>query len=168
MASILGIGGVSQAGKSTLAKQLVKRAKRKRVLVLDMDDYVLPEHAIPSYRGLTDWDRPESVDYERIITKITENRDAYDLIILEGILIFANEDLRTLFDYTIHMSISKETFLKRRSKVVRWGLEPHWYLEHVWDSWLQYGQFPQADLQLVGEKDIKKKVQKMILKSLLG
>ncbi|MEO9483577.1 MAG: hypothetical protein ABJG47_09040 [Ekhidna sp.] len=150
MPKIIGIGGCSRSGKSSLAHHIKEKLADKRVLLLDMDAFVHPASEIPKIRDRTDWERPESVDFERLIQAIKDSKD-YDTIVVEGILIFANETLRKLFDTTIHVEISKDTFLARRRLETRWGDEPEWFLEHVWKSYLRHGQFPEADFVLSGK-----------------
>lgn len=166
-AKVIGISGPSQSGKSTLAKQLGDNLKPQKVLILDMDDYVLPEASIPKIKDRTDWERPESVDYDGIIATIEKCDDDYDVIIVEGILVFAHQELSQLFDLSILMQVSKETFFERRSRETRWGNEPHWYLEHVWDSWLKYGQNFQADINLSGEDSMSDQSIKSIVERLV-
>lgn len=165
-AKVVGISGPSRSGKSTLAKQLIDSLKPKKVLILDMDDYVLPAASIPKIKDRTDWERPESVDYERMIEVIENKNSEADFIIVEGILVFAHQELSQLFDFSILVKISKETFLERRSKETRWGDEPFWYLEHIWDSWLKYGQNIQPDIRLSGEDSISDHSIKLIVERL--
>ncbi len=154
MTYIIGIGGCSRSGKSSLALKIKDRLSDKQVLLLDMDDFVFSETNIPRIRDRIDWERPESVDFNQIIASIEENQGKYDILLIEGILVFANQQLKDLFHNTIEIKISKETFISRRKKEIRWGEEPDWYLEHVWNSYLKYGQNPQADFTISGETDI--------------
>ncbi len=158
MAHLIGIGGASRSGKSSLALKLKDRLPQKRVLLLDVDDFVFPEADISKIRDRTDWERPESIDFDRILQTIQDNRRSYDFIVIEGILAFASKKLTSIYNYSIWLQISKEIFLKRRKKETRWGDEPDWYLEHVWKSYLQYGQYPDADLILSGETEIQENI----------
>ena len=36
--------------------------------------------------------------------------------------------------------IKKDIFVNRRLQEKRWGFEPKWFIEHVWKSYLTYGQ----------------------------
>ena len=154
MPKIIGIGGCSRSGKSSLAQKIKERLQEKRVLLLDMDDFVLPESRIPRIKDRVDWERPESVNFEGLIQTIKDHQASYDIIVVEGILIFANDELLRLFDTTVHIQISKQTFLKRRQKETRWGNEPDWFISHVWDAYLKYGQLGTADFTLSGEESI--------------
>ncbi|MEO9869553.1 nucleoside/nucleotide kinase family protein [Ekhidna sp.] len=156
MINVIGIGGCSRSGKSVLAQQIKDHLFNKRVLLLDMDDFVFPEENIPKIKDRTDWECPGSVDFNRLYSTIKNHQDSYDLIVVEGILAFANKSLMLFYDSTIWIQLSKETFLTRRKKETRWGDEPDWFITHVWDSYLHYGQWPEADFILSGEKEISK------------
>ncbi|WP_436515362.1 uridine kinase family protein [Ekhidna sp. To15] len=166
MPQIIGIGGCSRSGKSSLACRIKEQLSSKQVLLLDMDDYVFPASQIPKIQDRTDWERPESVDYYRLCQAIEENGSAYDVIVVEGILVFANQQLLSLFDTTVWIQVSKETFLDRRRKETRWGDEPDWFLEHVWKSHLQYGQFLEADFIISGEAEVPDLTFKELISSL--
>lgn len=151
MAQIVGIGGVSRSGKSTLAQRLKKKLATSKVFLLDMDDYVFEEKKVPHIKGHPDWEVPESIDYERILTTINDRASDYEVIIIEGILAFANEALTSRYDVTVLMEISRDTYFERRKQETRWGKDPDWYLEYVWESYKKYGQYPEADFILSGE-----------------
>ncbi len=163
MPLIIGIGGCSRSGKTSLARKIKEQLSNQRVLLLEMDYFVLPESKIPKIKDHTDWERPESIDIKRLCQAIEDHRKDYDVIVVEGILVFAFEELRKLFDTTVWMQISKETFLERRKVETRWGKDPDWFLEHVWNSFLKYGQYPEADFILSGENQISKEVLRSIV-----
>lgn len=162
MPKIIGIGGCSRSGKSSLARQINDALDNNRVLLLDMDDFVLPASEIPKINDRTDWERPESVDFRQLVQTIKDNED-YDVIVVEGILIFANQELVELMDTKIWMQISRKAFLERRKKETRWGEEPDWFLDHVWDSYIKYGQYPEADHTISGEEKISQELTDEIL-----
>ncbi|WP_424963413.1 uridine kinase family protein [Ekhidna sp.] len=156
MAYIIGIGGVSRSGKSTVAKKLRDELAPMKVFTLDMDNYVLPENDIPKINGHPNWEVPESIDYGRILTILDTNELIYDVVIVEGILAFANKELNKRFDLTVLMEISRATYLDRRQLETRWGKDPDWYLEYVWEAHLEHGQYNEADVILSGETPIDK------------
>jgi nicotinamide/nicotinate riboside kinase len=139
---IIGIGGVSRSGKTTLA--LRKKAELEalhpgtKAHVIHQDDYVQPVERIPMIRDRTDWECPESMDFERLYAAITDARSRYDWVIAEGILIFYDPKVNALFDERITLHIDRDTFMARRAQETRWGPEPEWYLEHVWNSHLVF------------------------------
>ncbi|WP_425390466.1 uridine kinase family protein [Ekhidna sp.] len=151
MSLIIGIGGASQSGKSTLSKRLEKLFSQKKVHIIEMDKYTFLEKNIPKINGLTNWEVPESIDFNKILEAIKDSRQNYDIIIVEGMLAFIYETLNKEYDLTIFMKIGKNTFIRRREKETRWGSEPAWYLKHVWEAYLRFGQYPAADIVISGE-----------------
>ena len=163
MPHIIGVGGSSRSGKSSLARRIKDHLSLEKVLLLDMDDFVYPESKIPKIKDRADWECPESVDFNRLRQVIQKNSANYDVIVVEGILVFANKELSELFDTTVWIQISKEAFLERRKKETRWGDEPDWFLEHVWASHLRYGKFPDADFVFSGGEPFQSEAIQAIL-----
>jgi nicotinamide/nicotinate riboside kinase len=139
---IIGIAGVSRSGKTTLADLIQKTfiKKGKTAIVLHQDDYGMPENEIPKIRHRIDWECPQSIDFQRFKSEISEAKNKYNHVITEGLLNFWDEDINLLFDKKIFVEISKKTFLERRNKEKRWGFEPKWFYEHVWKSYEKYGK----------------------------
>ena len=140
----IGIGGVSRAGKTTLSNYILKLYPNKRSLIIPMDEYVHDKEKIPRIKDRIDWETPASVDYERIKKKIEESLNDYDLVITEGILIFYSEEVNKLFDKRIFLDIPKSLFYIRRHSDTRWGKEPKWYIDYVWESYIKYGQLKES------------------------
>ena len=136
----IGIGGVSRAGKTTLSHYIETLYPHKKILIISMDQFVKDPEKIPKIKDKTDWEHPVSVDFDRIQQKIKESVEVYDLVITEGIMIFYNEAVNELFDKRIFIDIPKSLFYIRRKKEQRWGKEPAWYLDYVWESYLKYGK----------------------------
>jgi len=146
-AKVVGIGGVSRSGKSTFAQKLKEKLHGK-VFILSQDEYVNPEDQIPMIQDRTDWEHPDSIDFQKLISEIESRKYDSDFILVEGLMAFYNQELMSHYDFTIMLIISKETFFERRKKENRWGDEPEWYLEHVWGSYLQYGRFETVDRRI--------------------
>ncbi|WP_421978384.1 hypothetical protein [Roseivirga seohaensis] len=151
MSTVIAIGGVSRSGKSTLADWL--GTQLKNTTVLHQDEYALPKDELPEINGIPDWEVPESIDWDTWHKAITQAKVKYDYVIIEGILVFANTNINALIDQPIFLNIDKENFLKRRLKEKRWGKEPEWFIEYVWEAHLKYG-LPPSDLQVIQIKDI--------------
>ena len=141
----IGIGGVSRAGKTYLSNFIKSLYPNKSTFLIEMDDFVKNEADIPKVRNHTDWEHLISVDFERIKTVLKESICQYDIVITEGILIFYSEELNQLFDKRIFINVPKTIFYKRRKEEKRWGLEPDWYLDYVWESYLKYGKLKDSD-----------------------
>tara|TARA_R110001592_G_scaffold355778_2_gene656784 strand:- start:15 stop:569 length:555 start_codon:yes stop_codon:yes gene_type:complete len=151
MSTVIAIGGVSRSGKSTLADWL--GIQLKNATMLHQDEYALPKDQLPKIKGLPNWELPESIDWNAWHTAITQAKTKYDYVIIEGILVFANANINALIDQSIYLGIDKEDFLKRRLNEKRWGNEPEWFIEYVWEAHLKYG-LPPSDLKAIQMKDI--------------
>ena len=139
---IIGIGGVSRSGKTTRALELKTTYEQqgKTVAVLHQDDFTQPKRLIPRIRYKIDWEHPGSMDFRRFEKEILAAQEKFDIVIAEGILVFYDPAVNALFDERILMEIDRDTFMERRAKEIRWGREPRWYLEYVWESYLRWGK----------------------------
>lgn len=122
-----------------------------------MDRFTRPENELPMINGTPNWEVPESVDYSKIMATIKIASINHEFIIVEGILIYANEALNKLYDCTIYLELSKNTYLTRRKHEKRWGEEPAWYQKYVWEAYRQFGRNGQAMYTLSGERPITDK-----------
>jgi uridine kinase len=140
---IIAIGGASTAGKSTLAAKIGEVYDHRKVKVFCQDSYVKPESEIPLIRDHIDWEVPESIDFDKFYRAIVRASLEYDVVIAEGLMIYHNRRTVDLFNKRLFVEIDKETFLKRKARDLRWGKEPRWYMEHIWDSYLKFGLVPE-------------------------
>ena len=145
---IVGIGGVSRAGKTTLANLMAKLflARGKSVSIIHQDEYVHEESALPRIRDRVDWEHPNTIRLDDFRDAILNAKKENDLVIAEGILCFYGPELSDLMNRKILVTISKDTFLERKKEDLRWGSDrdPDWYMEHIWESYQKYGK-PHTD-----------------------
>ncbi len=163
---IIGIGGSSNSGKSALAETLASYFKlhNKKVVIFCQDDYTFPTPEIPKINGHTDWEIPESIDFDKLIDTVKSELSKNDIVIVEGHLIYSSPVLNKTFDKRIFVNIDKDTFFKRKRLDLRWGKEPEWYINHIWESFLKYGQPPDNDIIFVDgtkEFDIQRIVSRL-------
>lgn len=153
---IIAIGGVSTAGKTTLAQQLRDHFHNKKTITLCQDDFVKPVDQLPSINGRIDWEHPDSIDHDRFLNTIIAESKENDIVIAEGLLIYWFQPVCKLFDKRLFITIDYPTFVKRKARDNRWGHEPEWYIEHIWKSYLEYGQVEKVSsiLQIDGNKHI--------------
>jgi uridine kinase len=142
---IIGIGGASTSGKSWLATKIKSRNPGKKVKLLCQDDFVLASSQLPHIRDHIDWEIPESINFDRYLEAVMRCYIGYDIVIAEGLMVFHDKRLVRLFDKKIFIEISKSTFMKRKVDDLRWGQEPDWYIEHIWESYLKYGRIKTDD-----------------------
>lgn len=144
---IVAIGGISNAGKSKLASKIADFYDNLSTIILCQDNYANPTPEIPKINGHTNWEIPESINFNRFYQKIIDSIKLYDIVIVEGLFVFYEQRLLDLYDKSIYLTIDKETFFDRKKKDLRWGREPEWYIKHIWDS-----HFKHCD-ELLARKD---------------
>lgn len=146
---IIGIGGVSTAGKTTTANKIRKLFPGLRVSILCQDDFVKLVDEIPRIQDRVDWESPDSIDHKRFKQAILAEKQHSDLVIAEGLMIFYHHEVNVLFDKRIFVSIDYQLFKQRKLLDNRWGHEPAWYIEHIWKSYERYGRIETFDDVLV-------------------
>lgn len=139
----IGIGGVSRSGKTFLAEKITEFIPGS--VILNQDDYIPDPGDIPRINGHIDWERPEAIDWDRLLTVVKELLDSGKPVIMEGLMAFANEEINNLYDKRIFIELDKEEFIARKQVDDRWGIEPQWYIFHIWDSFLKYGALPDGE-----------------------
>jgi nicotinamide/nicotinate riboside kinase len=139
---VIGIGGPSRSGKSTLANLLVTyfRKNGKKAIIFHQDDFVFPETQIPKVRDKTDWESPASIDHELLLEVVTDFKHRFDVVIVEGFFAFFDPKLNSLYEKRLFIKISKRTFIIRKAMDSRWGYIPTWYIDHIWKSYLKLGK----------------------------
>jgi uridine kinase len=137
---IIGIGGCSNSGKSRLAQLLCEQFTDKTCTVLCQDDYVLDEDQIPNYYEHADWEIPESIDIEKYLRDLEEQKSLNDVVICEGLFVFWFDELDKQIDRKIYLDLNKEEFMLRKAMDHRWGKEPEWYMRHIYDNHQVYGK----------------------------
>jgi uridine kinase len=136
---IIGIAGGTGSGKTTVVNQIVKHLPSEEVCVISQDSYYKATDNL-SYEERTkiNFDHPRAIDFELIVKHlkklkskktieqpvysfVTHNRTSDTLnthprkvVIVEGILIFNNEELRKLFDIKIFVHADTDERLIRR------------------------------------------------------
>lgn len=141
MSRLIAIGGISRSGKSSLALKLL--AALPSSIVLHQDDFVKSEALIPQINGRTDWEHPDSIDWTLWIKSIDKALAKYNYVIIEGLFAFYDASINSQIYKAIYLTIDKTTFLERRRKETRWGHEPDWFIEHVWEAHWQWGLAPE-------------------------
>jgi len=146
---VIGIGGISNAGKSGLARRIKNYYSSKKVTVLCQDDFAFPNEKIPLIRDHIDWECPESIDfkhYEETVIKAIEDND---IVIIEGIFAFYYGSTTNLIDKKIFLTLNSRFFFMRKNTDFRWGKEPDWYIEHIWKNHIKYCKTNTPDDALV-------------------
>jgi uridine kinase len=136
---VLGIAGGTGSGKTTVVNQIIKHFPLDEVCVISQDSYYRATDNL-SYEERTkiNFDHPRAIDFELLVRHlkelksgkiieqpvysfVTHNRTIDTIqthprkvVIVEGILIFNNEELRNLFDIKIFVHAETDERLIRR------------------------------------------------------
>ena len=136
---IIGIAGGTGSGKTTVVHQIMNELPDAEVGIISQDSYY-KENKNMSYeeRSNINFDHPRAIDFELLVTHLKElkrgniiNQPVYSFIkhnrtddtivthprkvmIVEGILIFTNPELRDLFDIKVFVHADSDERLIRR------------------------------------------------------
>lgn len=138
---IIGISGPSASGKSLLAKTIHNELGSKQVVVISEDAYYKDSSHLPfEAREKINYDHPEAFDHALLCEHLrllqarqgvdipiyshsqhirlpeTRHIGQHTIIVLEGILLFTDKELRELMDIRIFMSTPLDICLIRRLK----------------------------------------------------
>ncbi len=136
---IIGIAGGTGCGKTTVVKQIVDELPKDTVGVISQDSYYNDlSHLTKEERGKVNFDHPNSIDFELLIKHLKELREGKSIekpkysfveetrldetetvsprkvMIIEGILVLSNPELRELFDIKIYVHADSDERLIRR------------------------------------------------------
>lgn len=138
---IIGIAGGSGSGKTTIAQKIHKSLPEDRVLIMTQDSYY-KEHKemTKEERDQINFDHPDAFDTKLLVAQLkqllngqaiempiydfpthlrsdkTIHVEPADIIILEGILVLADERLRDLMSIKVYVDTDDDIRLIRREK----------------------------------------------------
>jgi uridine kinase len=136
---VIGIAGGSGSGKTTVAQEILHRVGPERIAYLQQDSYYKDLTGLPSTQHAEiNFDHPNAVETELLVQHIASLRNLqpvavpiYDfatdrrtaeiftveprgVILVEGILIFVDTDLRKMFDVKIFVDTDSDLRFIRR------------------------------------------------------
>lgn len=136
---IIGIAGGTGCGKTTVVNQIVNELPENEVVVISQDSYYNDlSHLTKEERNLVNFDHPNSIDFDLLIAHLKELRqgksikipvysfveetrmketiikEPKNVVIVEGILVLVNPELRELFDIKIFVHADSDERLIRR------------------------------------------------------
>lgn len=140
-AIIIGISGASASGKSLLANTIVNELRSEKVVIISEDSYYKDHADIPfEERAKINYDHPDAFDHQLLVEhllqlqagrsievpvynhsqhmreKFSRHIGGHSIIIIEGILLFAESSLREIMDIRIFMETALDICLIRRLK----------------------------------------------------
>lgn len=135
----IAIAGGSGSGKTTIARSVVDLVGREKVVYLQQDAYYRDRPDLsPEERAKTNYDHPDSIEMELLTEHLDALRDGsaierpiYDFsthertdqtyrlsperaVIVEGILVLADAELRERFDVRVYIDTEPDIRLMRR------------------------------------------------------
>ena len=138
---LIGIGGGTGSGKTTVARKIVKNLPHTRAVMLQHDWYYKDQSQIPfEERVGLNFDQPDALDNELLVKHLTALKkgepvacpqydfathirlpavlqiDSHPIIVVEGILLFAVAAVRELFDLRLFIDTDDDIRLMRRIK----------------------------------------------------
>lgn len=138
---VVGIAGGTGSGKTTLSELILERVGREHIAYLPHDAYYRDQkHLTLEERSQLNYDHPDSLETELLVAHIRQLKSGqaiempvYDftthsrktttiqfqpqaVILVEGILIFAEKALRDLFDVKIYVDTDADLRFIRRLK----------------------------------------------------
>lgn len=136
---LIGIAGGTGSGKSTVTREIYKSITDKNVAIIEQDSYYKDQSNISfEERVKTNYDHPFAFDNELLISHLKDllngksiqkpiydfenhNRkketvlvEPRDIVVLEGILILYDEDLRNLMDIKLFVDTDADVRVIRR------------------------------------------------------
>lgn len=136
---VIGIAGGSGSGKSTISKAILDALPAGTGVLLEQDHYYKPQaHLTDAERALVNYDHPDALELDLLATHLQQlcagaaiDRPSYDfsthdripqaarvepcpVILVEGILVLADPDLRAQFDVKIFVDTDADIRLMRR------------------------------------------------------
>ncbi|MEK7252973.1 MAG: uridine kinase [Actinomycetota bacterium] len=136
---IIGIAGGSGSGKTTIAESIVSAIGANSVALIQQDAYYRDQSDIdPEERDKVNYDHPDSMENELLVAHLTSllaghviDRPVYDftldnrvaetvrveprpVVIVEGILVLAEPDLRALMGLKVYVDTDADLRIARR------------------------------------------------------
>ncbi|ESU26351.1 uridine kinase [Flavobacterium limnosediminis JC2902] len=138
---IIGIAGGTGSGKTTVVHQIMNELPEAEVGIISQDSYYKATHNLSfDERALINFDHPRAIDFELLVSHlkdlkegktieqpiysfVTHNRTDDTIVthprkvmIVEGILILTNPELREMFDVKVFVHADSDERLIRRVK----------------------------------------------------
>jgi uridine kinase len=166
---VIGISGGSGSGKTSIVQEIRKLFTEEQLCIVSQDNYYIPrEEQIVDEQGVRNFDLPTSIDLDGFIADVLKlksgdtvtlqeyifNNELKEsktivytpapVIMVEGLFVYHNEQMRDLLDYKFFVDAPEDTKLIRRIRRDR--VERNYPLEdvlyrfenHVTPSYVQY------------------------------
>lgn len=140
-AYVVGIGGCSASGKSTLGNRLAEELSDLKVKVFHIDKYFREPSERPQVTGILDGriyrddNHPDTMDLDRLHVDVAASRDEdYDVVLIEGMFILWDQAMAPLLDLKVFVDCDPDERLRRRiSRNLGFGYD----LNDIMDRYVQ-------------------------------
>lgn len=135
---IIGIAGGTGSGKTTVVRKIIERLPEGEVALLPQDSYYRDNSHLPlEQRLVINFDHPDAIEFELLIRHLKELKEGHtiqlpvysyltctrssetipvkpcDVIIVEGILVLCNPELRAMMDLKVFVDADPDDRLIR-------------------------------------------------------
>lgn len=136
---VIGVAGATGSGKTTVANEILQRVGTEHIAYIPHDAYYRDlSHLLPHQRGQVNFDHPRALETELLVEHLKELRAGrpveipiYDftthtrtertrrvvparVVLVEGILVFVEPELRELFDVKLYVDTDADVRFIRR------------------------------------------------------
>jgi nicotinamide/nicotinate riboside kinase len=145
---VIGIGGISRTGKSTLTNNLKK--KLNIINTFHIDNYIISpikkyDENIKDY--IEDWEDPICYNLNKFYEDLKEykinsinnfinDNNELNYIIAEGFLLYNKKEITELIDIKINYIIDKEIARYRRKSTKYYGSD-YYFNEYIWKCYFE-------------------------------
>ncbi|KAM8960571.1 nicotinamide riboside kinase 1 [Pelodytes ibericus] len=170
---VIGIGGVTNGGKTTLANKLQKSLPNCSLICQD-DYFKLESEVATDERGFKQYDVIEALHMDSMVAAVhswikhckeggcstegqnkiyrTLENEVYFLVI-EGFLLYQHKPLERLFNRRYFLTVPYEECKKRRSTRVYEPPDPPGYFDgHVWPMYLKHKEQMEGTVKEIAER----------------
>ena len=153
---VIGVAGGTGAGKTTVAQAILERVGAERVAFIQHDSYYRDLGDLPqANRARVNYDHPDSLETELLVThlqnlvrgyavevpiydfsthsrrEVARHVEPKKVILIEGLLIFADQTLRELMDIKVYVDAEPDLrFIRRLQRdIVERGRTPESIIE---------------------------------------
>ncbi len=135
---VVGIAGGTGSGKTTVVRKIVETLPENRVVVLPQDNYYRDNSHLPlTERQQLNFDHPASIEFELLVNHVLQLKNGQpinmpfysyltctrlqdtmlinptDVLIIEGILVMTDADLRATMDIKVYVDADADDRLMR-------------------------------------------------------
>ncbi|XP_007665220.1 nicotinamide riboside kinase 1 isoform X2 [Ornithorhynchus anatinus] len=150
---VIGISGVTNGGKTTLARNLQRQLPN--CSIISQDDFFKPESEIEiDENGFLQYDVLDALNMEKMMSTVhswmknsqhatglpdSESTEGVYILIIEGFLLFNYKPLDTIWNRSYFLTIPYEECKRRRSARVYVPPDPPGYFDgHVWPMYQKH------------------------------